>query len=201
MELLHRCLGFCGAAEAGAAEGACRAWRDGESGEREALWRELCRRCWATKVGFRCTEQLRGRTWKENYRHFLEDGQRQQITREELTGLVWDFTFRLHPERRASSCFRFEECGQVANHPNGLTYEWSLSDDGRHVALGQFPQARVTRRRDWGWAIANGNIICCSLEAEDLEVAASELHPELFNLEQLPSLQLVQLLMRLQVPR
>ena len=49
MELLHRCLGFCGAAEAVAAEGACRAWRDGESGEREALWRELCRRCGLAK--------------------------------------------------------------------------------------------------------------------------------------------------------
>ena len=30
------------------------------------------------------------------------------------------------------------------------------------VELGQFPQAKVLRRNDWGWAISNGNVVCCS---------------------------------------
>ena len=40
--------------------------------------------------------------------------------------MVWDFTFRLHPQMRASSCFRFDSSGCVAGHPNGLTYRWGL---------------------------------------------------------------------------
>ena len=30
------------------------------------------------------------------------------------------------------------------------------------MELGQFPQAKVLRRNDWGWAISNGNVVCCS---------------------------------------
>ena len=176
----------------------------------DMLWLEHCRRCWSTKAcSFHLTAarlsklQSRGRSWKEQYRHHVEDGSRACITREELTSLVWDFTFRLHPQVRASTTFRFEISGHVAGHPNGLTYAWQLSDDGRRVELGKFPQARVIRRADWGWAIANSNIVCCSLEEEDLsgEGSASVLHPELFSLDQLgPSLQLVHMLMRLQAP-
>ena len=35
--------------------------------------------------------------------------------------------------------------------------------DGHRVELGAFPQAKVIRRDDWGWAIANSNIVCCFL--------------------------------------
>lgn len=34
--------------------------------------------------------------------------------------------------------------------------------DGSRVELGQFPQAKVLRRKDWGWAICNSNVVCCS---------------------------------------
>ena len=178
----------------------------------DMLWLELCRRLWSTKVCcFHLTAarlmklQSNGHSWKEQYKQHLEDGARNCITMQELTTLVWDFTFRLHPQARASASFRFDMSGHVSGHPNGLTYSWRLSDDGRRVELGQFPQARVIRRADWGWAIANSNIVCCSLEDEDLTGEGSEgasvLHPELFGLDQLgPSLQLVHMLMRLQRP-
>ena len=178
----------------------------------DMLWLELCRRLWSTKAGcFHLTParlmklQSKGHSWKEQYRKHLEDGSRNCLTMQEITTLVWDFTFRLRPEARASTSFRFDMSGYVCGHPNGLTYSWRLSDDGRRVELGQFPQARVIRRADWGWAIANSNIVCCSLEDEDLTGEGSEgasvLHPELFGLDQLgPSLQLVHMLMRLQRP-
>lgn len=37
--------------------------------------------------------------------------------------------------------------------------------DGLHVELGQFPQAKVLRRSDWGWAICNSNVVCCASDA------------------------------------
>ena len=35
--------------------------------------------------------------------------------------------------------------------------------DGLRVELGQFPQAKVVRRSDWGWAICNSNVVCCDV--------------------------------------
>ena len=204
-DFLHS-LSFLNVTELGLSAAVTPSWN--ASACHDILWLELCRRFWSTKArNFHLTSarlsklQSRACSWKEQYRHHLEDGSRKHITYLELTSLIWDFTFRLHPQVRASSAFRFDASGHVSGHPNGLTYAWQLSDNGRRVELGQFPQAKVIRRADWGWAIANSNIVCCSLEEEDLdgEGGASALHPELFSLDQLgPSLQLVHMLMRLQ---
>lgn len=44
------------------------------------------------------------------------------------------------------------------------------------VELGQFPQAKVLRRNDWGWAISNGNVVCCSWAqgCEDIVLVLSQ---------------------------
>ena len=44
------------------------------------------------------------------------------------------------------------------------------------VELGQFPQAKVLRRNDWGWAISNGNVVCCSWaqSSEDIVLVLSQ---------------------------
>eukprot|EP00434_Breviolum_minutum_P042911 symbB.v1.2.038216.t1/scaffold5876.1/size22837/1 len=200
--------GFLSAKDLCHAGAAKRSWRP--LAVEDSLWLELCRSFWSTKVKrYHLTRQRQemlqssGVSWKELYRQHLLDGTRAWITENELSETVWDFTFRLHPEVRASTSFRFDHSGCVAGHPNGLTYKWSLSDDGLKVELGQFPQAKVLRRNDWGWAISNGNVVCCSLDPEDLEQpGAVDLHPQLFCLEQLgPSLQLVRFLMQLQAPR
>ncbi|CAL1164102.1 unnamed protein product [Cladocopium goreaui] len=200
------CFRFLGVVELCTVEATKRSWS--QLAKEDALWLELCRDLWCRKVQrYRLTKQrqseLQGSaSWKELYRQHLEDGRRVCITQQELTETVWDFTFRLHPQIRASSAFRFEASGNVGGHPNGLTYQWFLSADGSRVELGQFPQAKVLRRKDWGWAICNSNVVCCSVDPEDLEHAAAvDLHPELFCLEQLgPSLQLVRFLMQLTVP-
>ncbi|CAK9000176.1 unnamed protein product [Durusdinium trenchii] len=195
------CFRFVGALELCRMAPTHRRWC--KTAQEDALWLELCRACWSTKVSsFHLTKRRQeelssqGISWKEHYRQHLQDGGRSCITLEELTENVWDFTFRLHPQLRASSSFRFDPDSRcVTGHPNGLTYHWQLSADGHRVELGAFPQAKVIRRDDWGWAIANSNIVCCSLDAKDLAVpGAVDLHPQLFSLEQLaPSLQLVQL--------
>lgn len=53
-------------------------------------------------------------------------------------------------------------------------FQWG--DDGLKVELGQFPQAKVLRRNDWGWAISNGNVVCCSWAqgSEDIVLVLSQ---------------------------
>eukprot|EP00928_Gymnodinium_smaydae_P038470 TRINITY_DN26534_c0_g1_i1.p1 TRINITY_DN26534_c0_g1~~TRINITY_DN26534_c0_g1_i1.p1 ORF type:complete len:233 (-),score=25.87 TRINITY_DN26534_c0_g1_i1:210-908(-) len=159
-----------------AATAASRTWQ--AAADSSLVWEVLCEACWGKKVSaFHLTSGRRRKlaeshkTWKEHYRDHLLDGRRASITRDELCACTFDFTFRLDPFHRvASRSFRFGLDGRVSGHPNGLTYDWELSEDGRHVALGQFPVGTVHRRPDWGWAIANVNIVCHSLDALDVYV-------------------------------
>jgi len=102
-----------------------------------------------------------------------EDGSRHKIGVDELTDLTFDFTFRMSPSVRASVNFRFNSDFRVSGHPNEMTYIWKLLSDGRQVALGDFPVAEVYRRSDWGWVVANCNIVCCSLDDQQKSASAS----------------------------
>jgi hypothetical protein len=64
------------------------------------------------------------------------------------------------------------------------------------VTLGRNPEAHIYRRFDWGWAVYNRNVVCCSLDREgrdpfeapedeelvdgDDERPANLRHPQLF---------------------
>mmetsp|Transcript_68669 Transcript_68669/g.155597 ORF Transcript_68669/g.155597 Transcript_68669/m.155597 type:complete len:236 (+) Transcript_68669:58-765(+) len=164
-----------------------------EVGGSDAVWAGLCERRWATKVrSFHLTPRRRallgatGRRWRDHYREHEVDGLRKTIMPEELSSLRFDFTFRMQPHQRAEFNFRFGADSRVHNHPNGLSYVWRVRNLGRQVALGPWPLADVTRRADWGWAVSNPNIVCCSIDEDADEEAlmrgsAMQDHPELFQ--------------------
>eukprot|EP00929_Paragymnodinium_shiwhaense_P090441 TRINITY_DN50626_c0_g1_i2.p1 TRINITY_DN50626_c0_g1~~TRINITY_DN50626_c0_g1_i2.p1 ORF type:complete len:334 (+),score=40.60 TRINITY_DN50626_c0_g1_i2:93-1094(+) len=141
--------------------------------EADQLWRELCRRRWKKKVApYHLTAERQARleetrrSWKELYADAEADGARQTLRDvEEVSGLTFDFTFRLSPEHYASRSFRFHEQGYVTGHPNGpqFSYSWRLQGHGGEVTLGPFPVAQVYRRPDWGWCVANCNVILLSI--------------------------------------
>ena len=147
-----------------------------EASAAEVLWEPLCAQRWATKAKrYHLTPARRaelvamGLGWKDQYKRHEEDGRRRWLKNEaELSSLTFDFRFRMSMQSVDSVRFRFEADGHVSGHPNGLTYDWTLThpslQHGPHqtVTLGQFPPARVERLPSWHWVVSNPNVVCCS---------------------------------------
>merc|ERR1712130_622621 len=77
-------------------------------------------------------------SWRQMYIQLVKDGQRCQISADELTALTFDFNYYCTPGKAASRCFRFGLDGQISGHPMGLTYRWRLENSGINVRLGPF---------------------------------------------------------------
>ena len=150
----------------------------------DMLWEPLCVRHWATKARrYHLTPERRAAllgagaatTWAQRYADAEIDGRRSCFNSpDEVSELTFDFSFRGMPDQTASECFKFGSNGTIAGHPNGITYHWALGADGTTVHLGEFPRAKVTRLHDWHWAVANGNVVWCSLDDPEPEPTLAE---------------------------
>ena len=143
----------------------------------DVLWEPRCAARWATKAHrYHLTPARKawllaqGKVpWVEHYARHEIDGRRTHFNSpDEVSALTFDFSFRGMPEQTASENFRFGHDGMISGHPNGIMYRWWISRDGNAVHLGQFPIAKVARMHDWHWAIANGNVVWCSLDPADI---------------------------------
>jgi hypothetical protein len=142
----------------------------------DAVWEPRCAARWATKAHrYHLTPDRKAHLvqakvpWVEHYVSAEIDGRRTHFNSpDEVSALTFDFSFRGMPQQTASENFRFGRDGMISGHPNGISYRWWISRDGNSVHLGQFPIAKVARMHDWHWAIANGNVVWCSLDPADI---------------------------------
>ncbi|KAL0481397.1 hypothetical protein AKO1_012677 [Acrasis kona] len=125
------------------------------------LWKRFCEIDWKGKVINKFTSQLfkdGERDWKNLYYDAMCDGEREQMTPEDLRNTKWTYQSKMRGYFTGEMVFSRDHYKSVQNFGGG-EYSvdlgvWRISEDGRTIyrrGTLSFPSLKVTRTEDWGW--------------------------------------------------